>query len=141
VTALAEGGYLPAGLSAQSRFKTPGRGIFVSAVTASLLAVFVNFDALVDIGTLALFAQYLPASLAVPVLRWKRPQAPRGVCVPGGPYGVPILAAAASVALLMVSHPQLAEWKVAGVVLGLGAAVWGLTALSRGHRPRSGHLR
>ncbi|HYV45866.1 MAG TPA: APC family permease [Myxococcaceae bacterium] len=129
-TALAEDGYLPRGLTRRNRWAAPGIAIAVSATVSSALALFLGYGSLVDVSNVALFGQYIPAALAVPVLRWRRKDAPRRYVLPGGP-AIPAVALLGSLALLWAARPGRAEWAFSGKVLLVGAAVWGLTVVVR----------
>jgi hypothetical protein len=68
--------------------------------------------------------------VAVPVLRWRRKDAPRRYVLPGGP-AIPAVALLGSLALLWAARPGVEEWKFSGKVLVVGAVVWGLTVAVR----------
>jgi basic amino acid/polyamine antiporter, APA family len=70
LSALAENGELPP-LFARThpRFGTPTLAIGLTALVCAGLAVFADFDRLSDLNNAAVFAQYVPTCLAVPVLR------------------------------------------------------------------------
>ncbi len=129
-TALAEDGLLPRALLGTSRFGTPGSAIAVTSVIAAALGLWLDFGALVDVTAIVLFAQYLPTALAVPVLRWRRPDAPRRYRVPFGPV-IPLGAAALSVGMLVLGSPSRNSWVLAGEMLGVGVVVVALAALGR----------
>jgi len=129
-TALAEDGFLPASLARYTRFGTPGPAILASTAMAVLLALLLGFSSLVDISIVALFLQYIPSALAVPVLRRRLPDAPRAYRLPGGAL-IPALATLVSVALLVAARPGGREWWVSLEVLAVGVLAWGLTALAR----------
>ncbi|HVE86257.1 MAG TPA: APC family permease [Myxococcales bacterium] len=136
-TALAEDGYLPRALTSRNRWGAPGVAIAFSAALASALALWAGYGSLVDVSNVALFGQYIPAALAVPVLRWRRPDAPRRYALPGGPL-IPVVAFAGSAALLWAASPRAEEWLFSAKVLGVGAIVWGTTAaVSRGLASRA----
>ena len=90
--AMAHDGVFPQGIAAvHSRFHTPVRAIFLQSAWSSVLIYFwASFERLVlYVGfTLVLFAAL--AVLAVPVLRFRRPDLPRPYRVPGYP-AVPAL--------------------------------------------------
>jgi basic amino acid/polyamine antiporter, APA family len=129
-TALAEDGYLPRGLTRLNGWGAPGVAIAVSALISSALALWAGYGSLVDVSNVALFGQYIPAALAVPVLRWRRKDAPRRYVLPGGP-AIPGVALVGSLALLWAARPGLEEWAFSGKVLVVGAVVWGLTVAAR----------
>jgi amino acid transporter len=132
-TALADDGYLPARLSAMTRHQTPGPAILLSSVLSIALTLFLGYTSLADVSTVALFAQYIPTTLAVIALRRRQPDAPRVYKLPGGPV-IPLVATAASVVLLWSAKPQPAEWILSGQIFGLGLLFWGATLW---HRRRS----
>jgi APA family basic amino acid/polyamine antiporter len=129
-SALAEDGYLPRGLTRLGRRGTPLAAIATTALLSSGLALWMGYGSLVDVSNVGLFGQYLPAALAVLVLRWRRPDAPRRYRLPGGP-AIPAVALAGSLALLWTATPGAEEWLFSGKVLLVGAAVWGVTIAGR----------
>ena len=129
-TALAEDGHLPRALLRRSRFQTPGAAILASTAFAGGLAVVLGYASLVDVSNVVILSGYALTALAALVLRVRRPDAPRRVRLPFGPL-LPSLACAGAVALLLSARPGLAEWKFSGVLLALGFAAWGATALVR----------
>lgn len=137
-TALAEGGYLPPQLLRDSRFGTPGRAIALSAAVTCGFVLFSGYGALVDVSNVALFAQYIPTSLAVMVLRVRMPETPRRFRLPGGAL-IPLLAAGFSVALLVSARPRTEEWLFAGRILAAGLVTWLASALWSDRRLRDRH--
>lgn len=129
VASMAEHGMLPPLLARRTRAGTPGAAIIAITVVASSLALVQGYAALVDVANVAVFAQYLPACVAVVVLRVKRPDLPRRFRLPLGPL-IPGLAALVSVGLLAAAQPTRDEWLAAGGFLLLGLAAWGVTRLT-----------
>jgi APA family basic amino acid/polyamine antiporter len=129
-TALARDGYLPQALTHQSRFRTPVAAIAVSTGLAVLLTLFLGYGSLVDVSNVALFCQYIPTCLAVLVLRYRMPNAPRAYRLPGGPL-IPLAGAGISIALLATAQPRRQEWIFAGELFGLGLVIWAVTAWMR----------
>lgn len=129
-TALAADGYLPSVLTYESRFRTPGAAIALATALAGLLTLFLSYGSLVDVSNVALFCQYIPTCLAVIVLRYRRPEAERTYRLPLGPV-IPLAGAGISLVLLAVAQPRLQQWIFAAELLGLGVAIWTITALVR----------
>jgi amino acid transporter len=130
VATMADHGMLPKLFGVRTKAGTPGTSIVAITVVASSLALVQGYAALVDVANVAVFAQYLPACIAVVVLRQKRPHAPRRFWLPFGPL-IPCLAALVSVGLLVAARPKLEVWLAAGAFLVFGLAAWGVTAWVR----------
>ena len=126
LVALGRAGFVWKGFERLSARGVPAMALLVSSSGAGLLALTLDFNQLVDLSVVALFAQYLPSALAVPVLRLRKPALERTYRVPV-PWLVGGLAACASTALLVLAHPAWAEWKSCAEILGGGALVWGAT--------------
>jgi amino acid transporter len=135
-SSLATDGYLPQPLERLSRFGTPGWSVVFSTVATSGLAFILGYTSLVDTANVAQFGQYIPVALAVPMLRFRQPNAPRSYRIPFGPL-VPILATVSSVLLLWKAQPKAEEWIFNGEILAVGVVVWTLTLLSRRSRERA----
>jgi APA family basic amino acid/polyamine antiporter len=103
--------------------------ILTTAITALLVAL-LDFARLVDLSVLAVSLQYLATCVAVPVLRWRRPDLPRSFRLPGG-LVVPLLAC--GVTVWLASHAGKVELLGFGALLVLGA----LLALAWQWRRRS----
>lgn len=129
-SALAEDGYLPERLSGLSRFATPGPAILLATSLAAVLSLVLGYAALVDISNVALFGQYVPTALAVIVLRFTQPAAPRAFRLPFGIL-IPVLATAGSLLLLWAASPPRAEWIFSAQLLAAGFVLWGTLALYR----------
>ncbi|HEY8211446.1 MAG TPA: APC family permease [Myxococcaceae bacterium] len=129
-TALAEDGYLPLALTRRNGRGAPVAAIAASALASSALALWLGYESLVDVSNVVLFGQYVPAALAVPVLRWRRREAPRRYVLPFGPL-IPGVALAGSLALFWTVRPGAEQWLFSGKILLLGAVVWGLTVAGR----------
>ena len=130
IVAFAEDGLLPTSIGRMSaKLGTPIRAIALGAGSSALVAFALPFEDLVDVGNVALFAQYLPTCVAVMVLRRTRPDLPMGFRVPMGDL-VAVLAIVASIALLWVGSPGRDEWRrsaellVAGLVYYAGRRWW-----------------
>jgi APA family basic amino acid/polyamine antiporter len=104
--------------------------IAVSTGLAVLLTLFFGYGSLVDVSNVALFCQYIPTCLAVLVLRYRMPNAPRVYRLPGGPL-IPLAGAGISIALLATAQPKRQEWIFAAELFGLGLVIWAVTATMR----------
>ena len=93
---------------------------------------------LTNIGTLFAFVL---VCIAIPVLRRRDPQRVRPFRVPGGPYLVPVIGAAACV-MLMAYLPPLSWWRFVGwLTLGLAVyCAWGWMHSKLRVAPRSAAL-
>jgi APA family basic amino acid/polyamine antiporter len=122
VYAMSRDGLLPARLSTvHPRFGTPFFATWVVGILFGLIAAFVPLDVLaelVNIGTLAAFSL---VSIAVIVLRKKRPELKRAFRCPGVPF-VPILAVVFCVALM--AFLSLVTWIAFVIWLALGLLVY-----------------
>ena len=114
--------------------------IALATALAGLLAFFLSYTSLVDVSNVALFCQYIPTCLAVLVLRYRRPNAERTYRLPFGPL-IPVLGAGVSIALLAIARPRAQEWLFAAKLLGLGVAIWAVTALLRRAAARKAAVR
>jgi len=93
---------LPAGVSkVHPRFKTPYITTIITCVIVALVAGFVPIQILGEMTSIGTLFAFVIVSVAVPVLRAKRPDAPRPFKVPGGPV-IPVLGVL-SCTYLMVS--------------------------------------
>jgi len=82
---------LPAGVSkVHPRFKTPYITTIITCVIVALVAGFVPIQILGEMTSIGTLFAFVIVSVAVPVLRAKRPDAPRPFKVPGGPV-IPVL--------------------------------------------------
>lgn len=124
--AFAEEGLLPAAVGRMHpRLGTPLGAVTLAAGLSAVAAATLDFDHLVDIGNVVLFAQYLPTCLAVMVLRRTRPDLPRTYRVPFGDV-VPVLAMATAVAMLVIARPARAELLASAVTVGVGFVLFGI---------------
>lgn len=119
---LAEDGFLPRALSrAHPRYGTPGRSIVWTTGIAAVMALFLNFEQLVDISNLAVISQYLSTCLAVLWLRrrahWNPP-----FRIPLGP-GIPL--AGCLVSLWLIKQVKLPELIFAAATVAVGFLAWG----------------
>jgi basic amino acid/polyamine antiporter, APA family len=123
LSALSENGELPP-LFARThpRFGTPSVAIGLSALVCAGLAVFADFDRLADLNNAAVFAQYVPTCLAVPMLR--RTKGASAFHLPLGPT-IPVLATLGCILFLNGIKRADAVFSVATLALGLVLhAVW-----------------
>ncbi len=117
LAALGEHGDLPARVGARHpRFGTPAFAILLTAALSAALALWLDFDRLVDVVDVVIGAQYVSTCLAVLVLRRKAGASP-GFRAPGGPV-LPAVGVAAALWL--------------GSQVGRADAVWALGLLLLG---------
>ena len=103
---------------------TPARAVLALSGVAAVLAAIGSFEQLLSAVVFTGWIFYGLGALAVPVLRRRRPEAPRPFRVPGYPLS-PLLFVAAATALVgnaVVSQP------VAQTVFGLGVVATGVPA-------------
>ena len=123
LSALSENGELPP-LFARThpRFGTPSVAIGLSALVCAGLAVFADFDRLADLNNAAVFAQYVPTCLAVPMLR--RTKGASAFHLPLGPT-IPVLATLGCILFLNGIKRADAVFSVGTLAVGLVLhAVW-----------------
>ena len=123
-TALADDGHLPAKLR-QTR-----PAILASTAFASALAIVLGYASLVDVSNVVILSGYALTCLATLVLRCRKPDLPRRYRLPLGP-AIPLLAFVAALALLIAARPGAQEWRFSLVLLAIGFALRGATALAR----------
>ena len=117
LSALGENGELPP-LFARThrRFGTPSVAIGLTALVCAGLAVFADFDRLSDLNNAAVFAQYVPTCLAVPVLR--RTKGASAFRLPLGPT-IPVLATLGCILFLNGIKREDAIFSIATLAVGL----------------------
>lgn len=120
--ALAEDRFLPQWLKGiHPRYFTPSRAILITMILTAFMAIWLDFNALVDISNLAVISQYSSTCLAVIWLRVKQPQLERKFKIPGGIF-LPLLACLVSAWLIkQVKLPELI-FTVTVVLIGIGIA-------------------
>jgi APA family basic amino acid/polyamine antiporter len=92
---------LPAGVSkVHPRFKTPYITTIITCVIVALVAGFVPIQILGEMTSIGTLFAFVIVSVAVPVLRARRPDAPRPFKVPGGPI-IPVLGVVSCVYLMV----------------------------------------
>lgn len=116
--ALAEDGLLPKSLTKYGRFQTPYLAITLTVVLTIPIALSGSFTHLALISAISRFAQYLPTCLAVPVLRWKKPEMERSFKIPLGPV-IPIIAVLVSLWILFQSSSQQIIWGLGGLIIAI----------------------
>lgn len=115
--ALAEGGILPMVIAKKSKYGTPYIAIIITALLAIPLVLTGGFVKLAMISVISRFAQYIPTSLAVIVLR-KREDLPSTFRIPFGPT-IPIVAVVVSLWLLTKATSEQIIWGLGGLVIGV----------------------
>ncbi len=120
--ALAEDRFLPQWLKGiHPRYFTPARAIVITMGLTAVMAIWLDFNALVDISNLAVISQYSSTCLAVIWLRIKQPQLERQFKIPGGIF-LPVLACLVSAWLIkQVKLPELL-FTICVVLIGIGIA-------------------
>ena len=119
----------PAGIGRRHpKYATPVAAIAITAAVTAGLALWADFDRLSDLGNVAVFAQYLPTCLAVPVLRRLQPANPRAFRLPFGPA---IPAAATVGCLLFLNGMKNEDLRFALLTLLGGLAVFAALRWSR----------
>jgi APA family basic amino acid/polyamine antiporter len=78
-----------------ARTRTPIHNTVVVCIVIALVAALVDSNFLWDMVSMGTLTAFIVVSIAVPVMRKKDPDAPRGFRVPFGPYFVPGLSIAA----------------------------------------------
>ena len=117
LSALGENGELPAVFARTNpRFGTPSIAIAVTALVCAGLAVFADFDRLSDLNNAAVFAQYVPTCLAVPILR--RTKGASAFRLPLGPT-IPLLATLGCILFLNGIKRDDAIFSVGTLAVGL----------------------
>ena len=92
---------LPAGVSkVHPRFRTPYITTIITCVAVAIVAGFVPIQILGEMTSIGTLFAFVVVSVAVPVLRAKRPEAKRPFKVPGGPV-VPVLGALSGLYLML----------------------------------------
>ena len=109
---------LPPGLSrVHPRFRTPYRITILVGIVVAALAGFVSLDALADLTNIGTLFAFMLVSIAVIILRRRRPDLERSFRVPWMPI-TPVLAVLASL-YLMINLVE-ATWIRFGVWMAVG---------------------
>lgn len=125
LVAMAEQGDLPpAWRTLHPRFGTPHWAVATNTALALVLAMFLDFDKLVDFSNIVVCAQYLATCAAVPILR-RRLGAASAWRLPGG-WAVPAVGIAAT--LWLGAQGRLAEIGWSLVMLAAGFVLRSLLA-------------
>ncbi|WP_249123875.1 amino acid permease [Saccharopolyspora erythraea] len=120
--AMSRDGLLPRKLSqVHPRWGTPHRMTIGGALVIMLLAGFVPISELADMVSIGALSGFVIVTLAVPVLRRRRPDLERPFRVPFSPW-LPILAAVAC--LYLMSNLDVITWLRFGAWLVLGMAIY-----------------
>lgn len=119
---MAHDGFLPtAAARIHRRWGTPIVTTVVTGVCAALAGGVLSIEILGELTSIGTLFAYLLVSLGVMLLRVRRPDAPRGFRVPGGPYLVPMASAAIAGTLMCTAtwHTlvRLVGWMVVGLVV------------------------
>ena len=129
LSAMSDDGLLPAVIGRRHpKFETPVAAIAITAAISGALALWADFDRLSDLGNVAVFAQYVPTCLAVPVLRRIQPGNPRRFRLPFGPL-IPIAATAGC--LLFLNGMKSEDLRFALLTLLGGLALFAALRWSR----------
>lgn len=115
--ALAEGGILPMAIAKKSKYGTPYIAIIITVLLAIPLVLTGGFVKLAMISVISRFAQYIPTSLAVLVLR-KRKDLPSTFRIPFGPV-IPIASVVVSLWLLTKASSEQIIWGLGGLIIGI----------------------
>jgi amino acid transporter len=119
--AVAEDGHLPKELAAlHPRFGTPYRAVALTAAITLVMALFLDFDKLVDFSNVVVCAQYVATCLAVPFLRRRFKRREGDFRLPGG-WTIPLIGTGAVLWLGMQGGLAQVWWSLA--LLGLGLAL------------------
>jgi APA family basic amino acid/polyamine antiporter len=109
---------LPPGLSrVHQTFRTPYRITILVGIVVAALAGFVSLDTLADLTNIGTLFAFMLVSIAVVILRRRRPDLPRSFRVPGMPV-TPALAVLASLYLML--NLVEATWIRFGVWMAVG---------------------
>jgi basic amino acid/polyamine antiporter, APA family len=134
---LAADGFLPPALASRHpRWQTPYLAIIITTCVTALLILLLDFARLVNLSVLTVSAQYLATCLAVPLLRWRRPDQPRSFRLPAGPL-LPLAGLVVTVWLGL--QAKRAELVGIAVLVVVGLTLGGIyrLATSRRQRPSS----
>ncbi|TDB79720.1 amino acid permease [Micromonospora sp. KC721] len=120
--AIARDGLIPPSVAAiHPRWGTPYRISAVMTVAVALLAGFLPLSALADLVSIGALCAFVIVSIAVPILRRKRPELDRPFRVPFSPV-LPIVSALACLYLML--NLSVETWLRFGVWMLLGALIY-----------------
>ena len=119
--AMSRDGLLPRKLSqVHPKWGTPHRMTIIGSVMIMLLAGFVPISDLADMVSIGALSGFFIVALAVPVLRWKKPDLERPFKMPLSPW-LPVLTALACLYLManldVVTWLRFAGWLVLGLLI------------------------
>ncbi|KAJ1918462.1 hypothetical protein IWQ60_007497 [Tieghemiomyces parasiticus] len=119
---MAKDGLLPRVFSRlHPRFRTPFVPTILTGVCCAVLAGFLPVDILGDMTSVGTLLAFLLVHIGVIILRFTRPEMPRGFRVPLGPFVFPVLGSLISIALIVLSDPstiyRLFIWLGIGVIV------------------------
>jgi APA family basic amino acid/polyamine antiporter len=120
--AMSRDGLLPLGLSkVHRRFGTPHRITIIIGVIVAALAGFISLEELAELVNIGTLFAFVLVSVAVVVLRHKRPELPRAFRTPLVPY-VPIVAVLACATLMLFL--SVTTWLRFLIWMSIGLAVY-----------------
>jgi amino acid transporter len=126
--AMAERQELPHALAkVHPRYRTPAAAILTTSFIMLVLTWSGTFIYLVTLSTLARLVTYVSTCAALPVLRRSPSSNASGFRVPAGAW---IACGGMAVCIWLLSQSNLNEARDAGVVLGIGLAIYGLYRFS-----------
>jgi amino acid transporter len=129
LSALAQDRHLPPKLSAaHPRYDTPAHAILLTGLLTACAALFLGFQSLVNLANLVVVLQYLATCTAFIRLRYKRADAPRLFRIP---FGIPVALVGCVVSLWLVKEVKANEFRLAGLVIGLGFVAMALARIKR----------
>ncbi|MCQ1999853.1 amino acid permease [Arthrobacter zhaoxinii] len=119
--AMSRDGLLPAWFSGTDRRGTPQRVTWIAGGTSALLAGFFPIRAVADLTNIGILAAFVVVCVAVIVLRYRQPDAPREFRLPLMPW-VPAFGVLASGFLMLQLHWE--TWLRFGIWLVIGMLVY-----------------
>jgi APA family basic amino acid/polyamine antiporter len=120
--AMAQDGLFPkVAAKIHPRFGTPYITTIVTGALCALAGGVLPIDILAELTSIGTLFAFALVSIGVMILRLKRPDMPRAFTAPGGPYLVPLLGVATSVALMVTATVptivRLFVWMALGLAL------------------------
>lgn len=121
--AMSRDGLLPRNLSKTNKRGTPAALQIGGAVVMACIASFFDVSVLSDMVNIGTLSAFLLVSLAIPIMRNRRPDLKRGFTMPGNPW-LPILTAVAcvfiSINLSVLTWIRFLVWLLIGFVVYFG---------------------
>ena len=121
--AMSRDGLLPRNLSKTNKRGTPAALQIGGAVVMAYIASFFDVSVLSDMVNIGTLSAFLLVSLAIPIMRNRRPDLKRGFTMPGNPW-LPILTAVAcvfiSINLSVLTWIRFLVWLLIGFVVYFG---------------------